>query len=363
MAHPTRDLKFCVFCGKEPLPKTVEHIIPKWLIEITGDRKREAWFGPFWNAKKDQFEHLKIPFDQFKFPSCLKCNSKYAHLEGNAKFVVDCILEEKPLSSTDLSTLLTWLDKIRIGLWLGIYYLHREISDIEPHMFIDSRLDLSDRLAFIYKSNFTIERINLPGTNTYAFQQLPGCFTMLINNIAIFNMATDFLLSRRIGLPYPEDMIWGNWPTVEYSLVPGSERIRLPLIRKGFNTRCTQLYQPMFMRQNIRSQFPELYDNDYVNNVSQDYDKGIGKIYICVEGTIDEYTSDPSKAWIPSYTWQGDDLEKIILIQTLEFQLYLLDIGPGHKGLDPVREKIVKQQYQISRDLNRSMIDSILKEK
>jgi hypothetical protein len=360
MHHTARELKFCVFCGGEPRHKTVEHIIPQWLIEITGDPKREAWFGPYWNTEKGQFENLKIPFDQFKFPSCSECNSKYSQLEGIAKAIITSILEERALSNSDLSILFTWLDKIRIGLWLGIYYLHRDVSDIDPHMFIDSRLDLSDRLVFIYKSDFPIERINIPGTNTYAFQILPCCFTLLINNIAFFNMATDFLFSRRIGLPYPEDMKWENWPTIEFALVKGSERIRLPLIRKSYNVRCTQLFQPMF-RPNIVSQFPELYETEYVREVFQDHKNGIGKVFICTEGGIEEYPSDPSDLWIPSYTWKGDELEEVVSVQTLEFQLYLQDIGPGHKGLDSVREGIIKQQYQLSRDLNHSIIKSILK--
>ena len=33
--------KFCVFCGNKPKGKNNEHIIPKWLIEFTGD----AWTG------------------------------------------------------------------------------------------------------------------------------------------------------------------------------------------------------------------------------------------------------------------------------------------------------------------------------
>lgn len=362
MSHPTRELKFCVFCGNEPRQKTVKHIIPQWLIEMTGDPKREVRFGPYWNAKRNQFEHLKIPFDQFKFPACSECNSKYSQLEGNAKTIIELIFKERPLSSLDISTFLTWLDKIRIGMWLGIFYLHRQRSDIEPHMFIDSRLNLTDRLVFIYKSDFPINRINFPGTNTYAFQILPICFSLSINNIAFFNLATDFLFSRRLGLPYPDDMEWENWPIIKFSMLPGVERIRLPLIRKSYNVRCTQLFQPMF-RPSIVSQFPELFNNNYVKEVSRDFENGVGKIFICSEGKIKEFPFDPSDMWIPSYTWQGDELEKLILIQTLEFQLYLLDIGPGHKGLDDEREKIIKQQYQLSRDWNHSMIDSIGKAK
>ena len=37
--------KICVFCGKKPIEKTNEHIIPLWLIEYTGDPKRKIFLG------------------------------------------------------------------------------------------------------------------------------------------------------------------------------------------------------------------------------------------------------------------------------------------------------------------------------
>jgi hypothetical protein len=33
--------KVCVFCGEKPTNKTKEHIIPEWLIELTGDINRD----------------------------------------------------------------------------------------------------------------------------------------------------------------------------------------------------------------------------------------------------------------------------------------------------------------------------------
>jgi hypothetical protein len=246
--HPTRDLKFCVFCGEKPSFKTAEHIIPRWLVEITGDPKRDGRFGPYWNPVTDKFEYLRIPFDQFKFPSCEKCNHHYSNLEVKSKSVIELLLQERKLAQADLSHLLSWLDKIRVGLWLAIFYLHRKRSDIEPHMFIDSRIDLPDRMVLIYKSNRRAQRLNFTGIDTPAFQYNPICFALLINNFVLMNLSTDFLFSKRIGLPYPEKSFWGDWPQIKFSMVRGSQRVRLPLIRWGFNTRCTQIYQPMFTR-------------------------------------------------------------------------------------------------------------------
>ena len=58
--------KFCVFCGCHPQGKTKEHIIPKWLIELTGDPGRKAYFGFSKNFDADP-KHRKYAFDQFTF--------------------------------------------------------------------------------------------------------------------------------------------------------------------------------------------------------------------------------------------------------------------------------------------------------
>jgi len=29
--------KFCIFCGDKPQSKNLEHIIPQWLLKMTGD--------------------------------------------------------------------------------------------------------------------------------------------------------------------------------------------------------------------------------------------------------------------------------------------------------------------------------------
>ncbi|HDR2534145.1 TPA: hypothetical protein QCI12_004383 [Enterobacter roggenkampii] len=38
-------VKKCIFCGDKPENKNKEHVIPKWLIEMTGDKKRSGYFG------------------------------------------------------------------------------------------------------------------------------------------------------------------------------------------------------------------------------------------------------------------------------------------------------------------------------
>jgi hypothetical protein len=56
--------KFCVFCGEKPENKNKEHIIPKWLIELTGNPNRQANFGSVWVPENSEFSEKVFAFDQ-----------------------------------------------------------------------------------------------------------------------------------------------------------------------------------------------------------------------------------------------------------------------------------------------------------
>lgn len=78
--------KVCVFCGHRPQSKTNEHVLPKWLIEMTGDPKREVSFGTYWHIKQ---KRPTVPaFDQFHFPACYVCNTRFSDLEGRTSKVL-----------------------------------------------------------------------------------------------------------------------------------------------------------------------------------------------------------------------------------------------------------------------------------
>jgi hypothetical protein len=108
--------KTCIFCGRKPQSKTKEHVIPRWLIEMTGDPKRQVSFGTY---NLDNKPPTVLAFDQFTFPACGQCNRDFSDLEGRARRVTERLLLRDGLTATDFNCLLDWLDKIRIGMWLG----------------------------------------------------------------------------------------------------------------------------------------------------------------------------------------------------------------------------------------------------
>lgn len=349
--------KFCVFCGNKPREKNNEHIIPKWLIELTGDPNRVVEIGPILNTKTTAFENKNIAFDQFKFPSCESCNHKYSKLEIDAKKVVLRMINNEALSVQDFMILLDWLDKIRIGLWLAYNYLQKNVSEVEPNYHIEKRISNSDRAVFIYKSNFEGSRLSWGGANIPAFQYLPTCFLLTINQYSLYNLATDFLISERIGLPYSVESTYiENGNNIIFKIKEGKERIQYPLIKKPFNQKCTQIYQPIFRRNEIRSNLVEMYDNDFVRSISFDYSVGVGKIFIAENNKIKEYPNGSSNTWIPDFTWDYHELFEALGRQVLEFQLYSLNNGPRYGDISPERKKLIKERLRTAKQINRFVL-------
>ena len=187
-------VKFCLFCGKSPVVKSMEHVMPQWLIKETGDPKRKAHFGIDWYAKKAR----EFSFNQLKFPACSGCNNIFSRLEDDAKSVIINFLNEKPIGVRSLYILLRWFDKIRTGLWLGFYYLDKNIYNIIPNFHIRRRIDEKDRMLLIYKTHDTRKHLGFLCVTTPFFGYWPSCFGLIINQFYFVNISSDFLISRRL---------------------------------------------------------------------------------------------------------------------------------------------------------------------
>jgi hypothetical protein len=120
--------KFCVFCGKLPQEKNKEHVLPRWLIALTGNPNRIGSFGI--DFTKKPFSVRRFSFDSFTFPACSDCNAAFSLLEATAEPVVRKMLAFQPVNSSELIVLLDWLDKVRVGMWLGFFYLDKNFVGI-----------------------------------------------------------------------------------------------------------------------------------------------------------------------------------------------------------------------------------------
>jgi len=348
-----------VFCGKKPKGKNNEHIIPRWLIEFTGDPNRVVQIGPIWNVKTSTLELKEFAFDQFQFPACETCNQKYSNLEIKAKDVVQRLIGEKALSSEDFIILLDWMDKIRVGLWLAFNYLQKNISDVEPNYHISKRIGTKDRAIFLYKSDSKETGITFSGANTPAFQYYPVCFNLRINQFCLFNLSTDFVVSKYLGLPYSREMYFTEGQEMTHVINEGKNRVLYPLVRMPYNKKCMEIYQPIFSHHGLRGQVEHLYDTVYARSLSRDFQEGIGKVLITQKNQIAEYPSGDSESWIPKNVWKLTDLMDMIGRQVLEFQIYFLNRDGNYNEVRLEKRKVIKHQHDVAKYVNRLFLKNM----
>ncbi|MCX5653095.1 MAG: hypothetical protein NTY65_00370 [Planctomycetota bacterium] len=325
--------KVCVFCGKRPVGKTKEHVIPQWLIALTGDPKRRVTFGIDKEGTEEELRFRKFAFDQLTFPSCSECNERFGVLESNAKGVVQTVLGQGALGEGDFGVLLDWLDKVRIGMWLGLVYLDKNFWGIVPKFYIENRIGIHDRMVGIYRADYDRRGLTIVGCNTPGFTFCPSCFSLLINDVIFFNVSMQFLFARRLGFPYPrKGFNCREGIGTSYEMEPGMERKLLPLIKQPFLLEGTELYQALYPMQLEMENMRGMYETEYVRSHSQNASRGIGKIFRQAGRDLTAVGENGGVQWVPAVTRGKDRLCTGIVLQTLEMQEHLMNIGPG---LDP----------------------------
>lgn len=192
-----RAQRICIFCGEPPEDKNKEHPLPRWLLAMTGDPNRVVRHGFRWTDGKI----FEFSFDSLVFPACTKCNESYSAFEDHGKTVIETLCRKEPLSPGDYVFLLDWLDKVRIGLWLGYRYLQRNPSP--PNFTINSRMGTKDRMVAVYPLADYQRGLNTYGPETRLFQFKPSVFSLRINNILLLNASWDYMCASRCGYPYP----------------------------------------------------------------------------------------------------------------------------------------------------------------
>lgn len=268
--------KFCIFCGKKPEDKNLEHVIPQWLIRLTERERKDV----FVNFPED---HKHINFINFKFPACTKCNSQYAILEAKVKPILVNVLDGKTITGVDASLLMDWFDKVRVGLWLTEMYLNPGIKeDVQPHFYIDSRVAKTDRMLSIQRVDMHGKGhgISFIGTNTELFKYFPSVFTMLINDVYFINAATHNLVSPRLGFPTlnkPEVLDPFNGRCL-YTIGQGRHKVANPIITDFIpNKNSITFYQPILKEFTVD---PLVSNDDYVIEHSYDIKNGLGGVFV-----------------------------------------------------------------------------------
>jgi len=319
--------KFCIFCGAPPTGKTKEHIVPKWLLKLTGNPNRLAYFGRDWLSPT--LKQRIYSWMAFTFPACDPCNSKWSHLEASVKDILDRMLNGALVSAGDLVILLDWLDKVRVGLWLGMIYLNSNYRAVIPQFHINDRVAQKDRALLIFQSDDQEKGIMLTGCDTPVFHTSPSVCLIAVNDLFFVTASRDFLLSERFGWPFAINRKMADIDTDGFtaSLSPGTQKLSPPIIASVPPINGRALLQPIghqFMRQHNPKTFVEYYSNEYVKNTSLEPEKGIGRVFVDNLDPI-PYPQIPSDAWKPPSKYPRNVLAKELglWIANLQRSLYL----------------------------------------
>lgn len=342
--------KICVFCGKKPQSKTDEHILPRWLIELTGDPNRQVMLG---HVKAGEVRPRRFAFDRFVFPACEECNQRFSTLESAAKSIIIKILSGSALSAGELNTLLDWFDKVRIGLWLAHYYLDKNFAAIQPRFYIATRMGQHDRMVGIFKADCNLRGLTFMCTEAPYFYYSPTCFSLMINNYYFLNASYVFLFSRRLGLPFPNKIIADAEAPREFcQMCPGMERILSPLIRKPLRYSGTEIYQPMYPQFLNQPDAKEFYDTDYVRAMSAAAEKGQGKVFIQRDKKVMRYSSELSSEWLPTRVYSRRELHWGVPLMTFQLQDFLDEMSPLMDQLPKEEQRHWKRMQKIFKTFN-----------
>lgn len=307
--------KYCVFCGEKPDDKNKEHILPQWLIELTGDPKRVVPFCRDFTTNKI----IKYDWSSFVFPACQICNDRYSKLESNVKPIVVGLLNRESISSFNIILLLDWLDKVRTGLWLGYGYLQKNFLGIKHKFFIENRIGMKDRMLAVYPIESLERGLNSFGVETFGFHLKPSCISLRINNIHILNMSWDFMCSARCGFPFPQNYIYNLDNNISFSTDDLNiyNKVKHPIMREKFIKPSIHIYQPILIDQ----LYGNYKDHPFLKNkMLVNYDR-YGALFRQYDDRVEVLNTLDSEIDFDEITEEQSDFTKNIVRQTYELQL------------------------------------------
>lgn len=349
--------KFCVFCGKAPQSKTKEHIIPKWLLKLTGNPDRKAFFG--FDVTRSKPRPRMYAFDCFTFPACHGCNNEFSDLESRAQNVLMSVLEQGEINDIDISCLLDWLDKIRIGLWLGLLTLSKNSPIKTPKFHVKTRICTNDRLLSVYRLATGRTGINMIGTNSPSFLYIPSSFALLVNDYCLFNVSHFNLCDRRLGFPYAKTAFYRNLKLeIEADFVKGLERVFFPVVKRFCLPHASKFFQPVFSHHKSNDDLRHLYDTEYVHSNSINWKRGIGKVFHEAGDKACSYSRGRTRIWLPPESDKLADFLPRITKQVYDFQIDVAK-GPSFERLSKKDRRWLREHINFYKRANNVVVNFV----
>ena len=338
--------RFCVFCGRRPQKKNREHVLPRWLIQLTGDPKRKVFLGKDWSDPKLPERYFSL--SSFAFPACTDCNNRYSQMEAEVAAIIETMLSLGPLKSSNLQVLMDWFDKVRTGLWLGKDYLNKNYRGLNPTHHIDTRIAVRDRLLGIYRDNENLDGLVFGGVESPIFHMMPSCLVLIVNPLHFFNISSVALFAKQLGLPYPGNrrLVGDRDGGFMAQIVTATDRIEPPILPFALRDGGTILLQPFVLQSDIGTgEFASLYyTSEYCKNMFESIDDGVGKLFFLRGDSIQAYPSTLSLDWVPKTAFPKLDLFRDLAIDNAVWQkeLILRELSASTDSLAPEQREHIK---------------------
>lgn len=210
------DKRRCLFCG-DPLDgqkRNFEHIIPRWLAKEADLERRKM-------PLETRDRRIEVGMGRIGMKVCVRCNNDGSNLEGDAKLAYLALARGDDLDDGAVRTLLDWLDKIRIGMWLWLLENSKESVPIDPKFRINQRMAGKDRILLAKRYPQGLKGLGFWGVEEY-FLCVPSSIGLFINNVALVSLSADFLLARHLCDLRPE-VAHGPESQDRFDVVPARE--------------------------------------------------------------------------------------------------------------------------------------------
>lgn len=269
--------RHCIFCGQRPREGSREHVLPQWLIRMTGDPKRRVVLGVNYHTARPV---KAFAFDQFTFPACDQCNNVYSALESEAKPIIEKILQKEAVSELELDKCLDWLDKVRVGMWLGGRYMSGNFSWVDPLFHISTRVGKSDRAMFITHTD-AVDGLSVMGCMSPMFSWMPSVFGLRINGTLILSASTDLMISENLGFPYASHRWATEGEEIGFDVVNGTEGLANIRFGSSYRLPAIKIFQPIYRKH--LSATGKIRSAQYVAERSLDPLNGRGRTYVVTD--------------------------------------------------------------------------------
>jgi hypothetical protein len=232
--------------------------------------------------------------------------------------------------------------------------LNKDFFGVEPNFHIKRRIGQFDRILLMQRSTTEQKRLSFAGADTPAFSYHPSAFTLTINDVFLTNISSAYLLSRRLGFPYPDRLyLLPDRHELFCNLQPGLERVLRPVVQRTWPPAARVILQPMF-GQVLSLEPTPAYDTPYVRQHSMDFDQGVGSIFVD-DGPNSLRVLRPEEQYLldPVRIQEDRDLYVRSVIDTCSLQNWLIDLPLSLDRLLPEQRRIVRDRQRFAKRFNR----------